>query len=392
MNKDIYKNLPVFHFADEIKKRLGKKRGLRCLIIGNFGAKNLGDEAILAGQLTELRKIPGIQVTVVARYPEEVVRMHKVQAVSMFAFARIVKTVQASDFVIAGGGGLICKAERGIIGLLFQLYLLSLPFLLPWVFQKKIYVLGMGVYDNTHSLVLPLVPRLLSSAEIITVRDKHSYTLLKKMKLPAEFYKDNSFLMQTLPLRGIAREPYFRRHFKFDQTNIGLALIKPGSEAEEKWLINELCEFIGKNSTAHFWLFSCDTHPSYENDLEFGKNLHIEAEERLGISVNMHVVPASWHPAKFFSSFQLMDFMVAMRMHAQIFAYRQGIPFAGICYDKKGESFLKTIGKQPLSVREYTADRLEKQFLASRRRQKPTSKPQTLPERNVQDSRDVSVL
>src|ERR1700751_588397 len=98
MKKDIYQPLPVFHFAKELQKRHNRKN-LKALILGNFGAMNLGDEAILAGQIQELKKISGITITVVARYPDEIKRLHEINAVSLYQFNLIRKSVKRSDIV-----------------------------------------------------------------------------------------------------------------------------------------------------------------------------------------------------------------------------------------------------------------------------------------------------
>ena len=44
-----------------------------------------------------------------------------------------------------------------------------------------------------------------------------------------------------------------------------------------------------------------------------------------------------------------LDLMIAMRLHALIFAANQGVPFAGISYDPKVEAFLSSFGLRPLS-------------------------------------------
>jgi len=43
-----------------------------------------------------------------------------------------------------------------------------------------------------------------------------------------------------------------------------------------------------------------------------------------------------------------LDLMIAMRLHALIFAANRGVPFAGISYDPKVDAFLDLFGLQPL--------------------------------------------
>ena len=57
-------------------------------------------------------------------------------------------------------------------------------------------------------------------------------------------------------------------------------------------------------------------------------------------------------PQEFFSIFKNMDYMITMRLHSMIFAYRLGIPFSGISYDIKCDDFLKSIGKHNTNFNE----------------------------------------
>src|ERR1700704_3285142 len=148
MSLDSYQTLPVLKFSDLLKKQHTKKR-LNCLLFGNFVACNLGDEAILAGELEELKKIPNLKATVVAKFPKEIQRLHNTKAVSYYEFNTLRKEMKKADFIIIGGGGLFNKADPKIIGLAYQFYLLTLFLWAQRMFKKKIYVLGIGIYDNT---------------------------------------------------------------------------------------------------------------------------------------------------------------------------------------------------------------------------------------------------
>jgi polysaccharide pyruvyl transferase WcaK-like protein len=44
-----------------------------------------------------------------------------------------------------------------------------------------------------------------------------------------------------------------------------------------------------------------------------------------------------------------LDLMIAMRLHALVFAASRGVPFAGISYDPKVDAFLKLFGLSPLA-------------------------------------------
>ncbi|MYD42160.1 MAG: glycosyltransferase [Acidimicrobiia bacterium] len=78
------------------------------LIIGHYGFKNLGDEAILAGMLTLLRdRFPDRRWTVSSGDPEDTRRRHRVAAVDRADLPAVLLEAYRSRMVIVGGGGLL---------------------------------------------------------------------------------------------------------------------------------------------------------------------------------------------------------------------------------------------------------------------------------------------
>ena len=97
------------------------------LVCGNYGAGNLGDEAILDGLLKLISSTwPQAKVTVQSAKPNSTHRVHKVDSVyffpagvkSCFKFwfsTRCLNTIRAlskTDLVILGGGGLFSDEKR----------------------------------------------------------------------------------------------------------------------------------------------------------------------------------------------------------------------------------------------------------------------------------------
>lgn len=363
MKKDTYNELPVFHFAQELKKRHNRKNP-KALIFGNFGAMNLGDEAILAGQLQELKKIPGITITVVARYPAEIKRLHKVNALSLYQIGKIRKYIKRSDIIIVGGGGLINKIERSVIGFFYQLYMLLTFFYLPMLYRRKLYVLGIGIYANANPIIVNLVMPVLRYASLITVRDHHSYEFLKSKHIRVSLYKDNSFLMDLLPKNSLLEDPFIKKYYQEKRRNIGISLVKPEIKADEEHLIKEVAKYVVTNNiNTDFWFYPADTNPSYTGDDVLAKELLDEAKKLSQDNITLHMVPKTYSPQFFFSTIKLMNAFIAMRFHAAVFAYRTEIPFTGIAYDKKVASFVEAVGRKPLYFKKFTVKELETSIL-----------------------------
>lgn len=363
MQTDKYQKLSLFHFAAEMQSRPAKKN-FKCVIFGNFGAMNLGDEAILAGEIREIQTIPNASITVVGRYPDEIKRLHNVNAISLYQLAKIRRVLKKADAVIVGGGGLINKAERNLIGFSYQLYMLFVFFFLPRFYRRKLYILGIGIYDNANPLIVNIALPLIRYANIVTVRDHHSYIFLKSKHILALLYKDNSFLMDLLPVKQILQKPYIKENYRKERQHIGISLVKPETGPEEKHLVTEMAKFfVEHQKNTDFWFYPADSNPEYEGDGKMLDRVLSEAEKLTKKPIVVHQIPKTYTPQDFFSTMKLMNGFVAMRLHAAIFAYRNNVPFAGISYDKKCTSFLESIGKKPLSLKNLQAKEISRNIL-----------------------------
>lgn len=361
--RDKYQKLPTFYFSDEIRKRHTKKN-LKCVIFGNFGAMNLGDEAILAGQIQELQKIPNITITVVGKSSKEIKRIHKVQALFMRNINAVRKEIKKADFVMIGGGGLINKVERNLIGFLFQLYIIGVFFILPRIYKKKTYITGIGIYNNANRFIVSLALPFFRTAGFITVRDHHSQEFLKKKNVLSSLYKDNSFLMDLAPVSLVQQDSFFKRNYRKNRINMGLSLVKPQKKMHEKKYLKELLTFVEKHyETTDFWLYATDYNPEYFNDEKMSKVFKDLVKKKLGDKAVLYIVPGDLKPQIYFASFKLMQFVVATRFHAAVFAYRSKIPFAGISYDKKCTSFIEAVGQKPIMIENVKATDIEKYVL-----------------------------
>ncbi|HCF61683.1 MAG TPA: polysaccharide pyruvyl transferase, partial [Myxococcales bacterium] len=79
-------------------------------ISGSYGGTNLGDEAILAGIIGELRRSLPVEITVFSRNPEDTLQRHQVEhAVPVRQALRdeMVAPLRSLDLFVLGGGGIL---------------------------------------------------------------------------------------------------------------------------------------------------------------------------------------------------------------------------------------------------------------------------------------------
>lgn len=352
-----YNDLPLYHFAKDVKKSLKKGR-IKAVIFGNFGACNIGDEAILAGELEELRQVSTVQVSVVSRFPKNVKSIHKVNAISLFNPYTYIKMLLTTQVFIIGGGGLFCKNDSGIKGIFFQLYTVLLFLTIPAIFQKDIFILGLGFYPNTNKVITSVALLFFKYAKIVTVRDHVSHQFLRSRKVKVKEFKDNSYLLP------IAEKNAFRLHPGSKSSTVGLALNRPHTPEGEERFRSEIVRFIAGNiSQVHFAFYTLDYHPLYNNDRKFAKEIIRKVKKVIGNKdFSYELIPATFSPQLIFGSFTQCDFMITSRLHGSIFAHRLKVPFYGISYDEKCTSFLSSIGHSWITQNDVTAESIQQSF------------------------------
>lgn len=157
------------------------------LIIGNYGATNLGDEAILESILQTVRaSAPTADIKVLSSNPQNTTKLHGVATIRMVpsgfrsffgsifngSLGRIFKTFRHSDAIIFGGGGLFTDEKfQAIFIWLMQIF----PALL---YRKKIMCFGQSVGPLKSVWSRAIVRFIFKKIEIITVRDDASHALL----------------------------------------------------------------------------------------------------------------------------------------------------------------------------------------------------------------------
>lgn len=326
------------------------RRLVKCLIFGNFGNGNLGEESILSGQLDEIRQNHKTSARVVSKYPDEVSRLHELECLNNEDFGTVLSEIKKSNLIIFGGGVVWknCKNLRSILNQYYLLFYLTYAVFL----KKKIYVIGLGLYLK-NSIFSTLLVHLLKRVSLLSVRDYFTYKYLAINSVITLIHKDNSFMMNLLSDNQMLNDRLFKERYNKKRFNVGIALRRPDNILSAKVLSDEIVKFICKNhKDTDFWFYSLDVNPGKENDLIYMKSIASIADEKVKYKHNFYIMPTDWHPRKLFSSFKLMDFFITMRLHSSIFCHRNKIEFVGIDYHKKCESFLKSIDHDVYSLQD----------------------------------------
>jgi polysaccharide pyruvyl transferase CsaB len=307
----------------------------KIVISGYYGFHNTGDEAILHSIITNLRELgrrrgEELSFTVLSADPEATAGQLGVNAIPRTSPLRILRALLRSDVFISGGGGLLQDTTGRGLSIVYYLGLVVLArlFLKPVIF----YAQGFGPVRRFHNRLL--VRLIANRVQIITVRDRGSLDDLAALGVKRPFLAvtvDPVFMLEPAaeaprlpalpedrPLLGIAARPWPGRE-QF------LAQIAGAVNC----LVTELNAAVVLVPMHHQ-----DDLPVCRELASLLKNPPLVLEQPLS-------------PPETAALFGSFDLVVAMRLHALIFAARAGVPMLGIGYDRKVDAFLARVGQKP---------------------------------------------
>jgi len=301
-------------------------------VLGYYGLGNCGDEAVLAGLLHGLREqAPHIQVTVLSANPRATSQLHQVR--SVHRIRRLLPTIAGCDALVAGGGSLLqdITSQRSLVYYVFALKA-------ALALGKKVVLCGQGLGPLVTPRSRRMAASVLNRAHAITLRDPDSLELLREIGVShprVELCADLAFLLPPPPpqppstLLGEAGR------------SLGLALrpwnIQP--DDEDAWRTagrraSVLCEALGSSTRLNVRLVVMQE--PWDRML---------ANIAAALSVWPTVVEPQRTPTEMTAAFAAYRLVVAMRLHALIFAAAADVPSVALSYDPKVASFMQTVGR-----------------------------------------------
>ena len=311
------------------------------LVVGGWGYRNLGDEAILAGLLRWLG--PGRALTVVSRAPAETTALHHVPSVPI---GRALAELARHRTLLIGGGGLFGR-DMGVIGRLLPAFAL-----LAAGGGRTIAIHGVGVDPDLPAVTRRLLAAVASQAVELSVRDVASQARLGVELQRVAVRPDLSSLALTArPARGRA----FLRAAGIDPARpiVGLALTELNASLLPA-LVDEVIEAIDRLPTVQFCFIPMSQHPhrAAHNDLHLGRMLQRQRPRLV-------VLEGLLDPSLALAVFGCLRAVVGMRYHSLLFAERGKIPIVAVPYAPKCDAWLAEHKVEPMgSGRGAMAERL----------------------------------
>lgn len=305
----------------------------RVATLGYYGFDNLGDEAVLAGIRQALEGEAGpVELLVLSGDPEATKSVHPgVRAVNRWRWREVAAALKNTDLFILGGGSLLQDATstRSVVWY-------ALMALLARRRAKRVLWWGQGIGPLNSKTSRRLVRLIANQADALTVRDDGSAALLKAVGARG------SIEVVADPAFGLTPAPWPASR------SAVLALRPWNTEAVRN-------AFLGADlnrATGGLALQSLPMH--LPGDDEFLRGLRAGIEFSGGRT-------GGRTPTEALGMVAGAQLVIAMRLHALIFAARCAVPFVALSYDPKVDALAKAAEQADalLPVNLLTAERLE---------------------------------
>lgn len=316
---DNFTHLKMAERHIEIYKKVLAKN---ILMSGYFGFSNSGDDAILKSILESFKTLdPSLNIRVLSKDTKLSEKEYGAEAVDRFHFFDIIKNLKKTDMLISGGGSLL-QDKTSSRSIWYYLLIMKLAML----YKKKVFVYSNGVGPINKKFNRTFTRKVLNKVDYITLRDNDSYEFIKSIGV-----NNKNIKVLSDPVFNL-KEADDDSLCKKYEINKNTVLVAVRSWMNDEKLIDELGKFLkylidaGKNIVFMPMQIPRDALIS-EKIASKIKSCKI-IDEKYPVEILMNLMKSA-------------DFIIAMRLHAMIYAIHQNVPFIGLSYDPKTDTLLK---------------------------------------------------
>jgi len=308
---------------------------MKIVIVGNYGANNLGDELILEGLLKTIRKIkPAADIVVLSADPKKTKEKFEVRSIKKFpaglrsifqyifigALWKTIKEVRNCDFVIVGGGGLFDDTRFKAI------WIWTVQTAIAYLLRRKVIMYGQSIKPLKSKLAQKIIKKLFQKAIFIAVRDEDSKEILKTLLKGRQIYtmpdlifnlepkfeqaKENKILICMRDHTGKPKDfdknvTIFLNHLLHEDENLKIEFLPFQKGSDERYHLSLIEKITNKDRTLK----------------------HEYTDER-------HKVESLFTESKL---------IFGVRLHSILMAINTGTPFIAINYNPKVRNILRTL-------------------------------------------------
>jgi len=300
---------------------------MKFLLSGYYGYDNAGDEAVLAAILEAIdaQSSRGAEYVVTSGDPAQTGAMYSSPARRVIGVPRghprsLVQAIKACDVFVSGGGSLL----QDVTSLRNVVYYTAL-IRFAQLSRKPVMIYAHGVGPLHKPLSRKLVRMAVQRARVVTVRDEDSKALLRRIGVQREI--------------EVTADPVWALEASDSVSGgknltwgVGLRSWPGQTGADET--ARAMRAMRSAAQAAGATLRFLPMQPAADRPL-------IETHGALPQEI---IETANLHPREVMAHAGRCDLMIAMRLHALIFAAAQGVPCVAINYDPKVAALAKLIG------------------------------------------------
>ncbi len=280
---------------------------MKYVVSGYIGFDNFGDEAIAHVLSQKLKKSGAEKVTLISSNPERTSELHGVYSCGMLKF---LPSLLEADVLISGGGSLL-QDVTSVKSLIYYLGVIYSALILG----KKVEIFAQGIGPINSSFGRFLTKFALKRAYKITVRDRKSQELLNSWNIKSELVKDPVFDIELSP--------------KNQTGTVGIQL--RSFNGVDEIFLNRLADTISQRfSDKNIQIISLQDKLDLPVCEQFAQTLQNKGMENIEVKKQLSVNDA-------IDIISNLEYLVAMRFHANVIGIKAGVKTLAINYDPKVE-------------------------------------------------------
>ncbi len=294
------------------------------LINGYFGFANAGDEAVLAAMMGALKiERPNATFCATAGDVAATRALHGCQAVGRQSPRELMEAIKRCDVFLSGGGSLLqdVTSVRNVVYYTGVLRMARLS-------GKPAMMYAQGVGPLRSPIARKLARMAFQSAEIATVRDPQSAQLLREIGVRRAVEITADPVWNLAPAPGIARA-----------SKRWVVALRSWPDADERAIPDIIAALRDAATSRDATLKFLPMQPGRDDEILDGL---VEADEKLSTNGKS--------PAQIVALAGSGDLMIAMRLHALIFAASQGLATVALNYDPKVSALATLLGAPILNA------------------------------------------